>query len=236
MIDTPSSDYFSNQEWLKQRGGRFTASEIHKLFVGGKAKDQLFGDGAMTYINRKIHEILTGEVKEETSFTATEWGHANEADAKDWYEKATGVKGEYHGGGNPMFVEMGEYAGCSPDWLNHELKRGAQFKCHWDGALHVRDMQIKNMAQLKVKYKEAYHQCQMEMLVMKFNTWDLVSYDPRVIDERKRGHIIRCTPDREWVAEFGMRLVRAIKEVEAVIYSEPDNLIETIEEEKLLTQ
>ena len=46
--------------WERARLGKFTASEMHKLMKKGRAKDQYFGEGALTYIKSKVAEIIIG--------------------------------------------------------------------------------------------------------------------------------------------------------------------------------
>jgi len=225
ILPVNETGYFENSEWKEDKLGCFSASEIHKLFVSAKSGGSMFGEGAMTYIFSKAAEILTGLFKEEYQFKATEWGHANEVDAKVMYEKVTRYQGEYFGSGNPKFFKKGKYAGCSPDWICDELKKGAQIKCHYNSAEHVKDLQIRNMADLKVKRKEYYHQVQMEMWVFNYASWDLVSYDPRMIEDKFKIKILTCTPDPEWLAEFGSRLANAVKGLEKIIFAEPVKLL-----------
>ncbi len=46
-------------QWYEARFGNFSGSKFWKLMTNGKAKDKLFGDVALTYINDKVSEIIT---------------------------------------------------------------------------------------------------------------------------------------------------------------------------------
>jgi hypothetical protein len=200
--------YFSNMDWLMKRLGRFTASEIHKLFVGPKSEGGLFGDGAETYILQKAAEICTGEVKEEVDFKQAQWAKAHEYEAIDLYQKQFGYEGEYYGAGNPQFFEFGAYGGCSPDWNGGTF--GAEVKCPWNSHEHLRNRLIKSAEQLQKKRKEYYSQIQMEILVMKWEFCHFVSYDPRMLEKEKRLYVLPVYPDELWQAEFTLRMTEAI--------------------------
>ena len=76
------------EEQKKQRLGRFSGSEIHKLM-----KPQGIGVGGKTYITEKVAESLTGQpIKEEFTAASTSWGIDHEDEARLYFEAATGVK------------------------------------------------------------------------------------------------------------------------------------------------
>ena len=79
----------------QERFGKFTASEIWKLLVGGKAKNDIFGETAKTYIKEKAVEILTQRRKESFSSRATDWGNEWEYKAIQEYNRSNFVEVEY---------------------------------------------------------------------------------------------------------------------------------------------
>lgn len=91
--------YFTAEttNWLLQRKGKITSSEVWKIFKGGRKKDELFGEGAMTYIRSRVTEMQSAEIKEEVDFKQTDWGKNNEHDAKSHFEAITGFTVIYHG-------------------------------------------------------------------------------------------------------------------------------------------
>lgn len=201
------NNYFDNTDWLQSRLGRFTASEIHKLFTGGRKKDELFGQGAMTYIRTKAAEILTQEIKDEIDFKQAQWGKDHEHEAWELFEKTTGLKGEYYGAANPKFFEFGDFAGCSPDW--DSVNMGGDFKCPFNSAEHLKNLCIKSADQLKDDRWEYYCQLQMSMIVRGWDHSYFVSYDPRFVYDHIKLKIVKVYPDQEWATDFNNRLKEA---------------------------
>jgi len=223
--------YFSNNDWLMDRLGRFTASEIHRLFVSGKKKDDYFGQGAMTYIRQKAAEIITCEVKDSIDFKQAEWGKANEPDACRIFEEKLGVKGSYYGIAEPKFFPYGEHGGGSPDWENET--EGADFKCPFNSDVHLENLLINSIDEYKDKRWEYYCQGQANMLIRGWKQFYAVSYDPRM-PLPLQIKIISFGPDQDWVKEFKTRLQKAgdekLKMIDAlsnrsVLIAEYDNEI-----------
>jgi hypothetical protein len=212
-----SEHYFQSLEWLQKRLGRFTASEIHKLFNSGRSKNVLFGDTAMTYIRTKVAEILTQEVKEEVDFKQAEWGKANEIDAMRAFEKAIGKSGNYYGVGDPQFFIDGDWAGGSPDWESSDYEDGADFKCPYNSSEHLKNLTLKSAADLEAKRWEYYCQGQHNMKIRKWKRFHFVSYDPRYVDPRFQLKIITVYPDHKWLEEYGQRIDAAVVEIERIL-------------------
>lgn len=211
-----SEHYFDNYEWLKKRIGRFTASEIHKLFVASRTKGKHFGDTAMTYIRQKAAELLTLQVKEEINFKQAEWGKANEFEAVQAFEKLTGLKGQYYGVANPTFFNYGDYAGGSPDW-EIEGEEGADVKCPFNTDEHVKNLMLKSADDFSDVRWEYYCQAQMNMYIRKWKRFHFVSYDPRMIEHKYRLKILTVYPDAVWVNQFNEKLTYAITELQTMI-------------------
>jgi hypothetical protein len=212
-------NYFNQDtiDWLAKRCGRFTASEIHKLFVGGRKKDELFGQGAMTYIRTKAAELLTMEVKEEVNFKQAEWGKANETDGVRALEEYLGINGIHYGIVNPEFFNYGDYAGGSPDWESLDQVDGADIKCPFDSGEHVKNLMILSAEELKAERWEYYCQGQMNMRIRGWEKFHFVSYDPRMVEPALRLKVITIYPDAEWTREFSYRLTEAISLVKSIV-------------------
>jgi hypothetical protein len=208
--------YFDQSHWLQKRLGRFTASEIHKIFIASKKKTELLGVGAQTYIRRKAAELLTLEVKEEIDYKQSEWGKAYEHEAVQAFEQAIGKKGIYYGIANPRFFELGEFLGGSPDW-EIEDQEGADVKCPFNTDEHVTNLMIKSVDDFKDVRWEYYCQGQMNMLIRRWKKFHFVSYDPRIIEKRLRLKIISMYPDSEWIKEFTERSAAAIERLNEIL-------------------
>src|ERR1700748_1528446 len=83
-----------SEAWHAARRERLTSSEIHKIFVSGRSSKELLGQGAYTYINKIIAQILTGIVTETPETEAILWGLTEENDARLKYQEITNTKVE----------------------------------------------------------------------------------------------------------------------------------------------
>lgn len=231
------------QQWQQQRFGKFTASEMHRLLASGKrpmteeelkeakeAKskrttvDTLFGDGAMTYINEKVAEALTGESKPDIStLKALEWGAANELDAMLTFKEIKGIDFEYFGVSTPKFFEYTEMSGGSPDGLTEPAVIEA--KCPFVSANHIPYLVVQKHNEgttyetlwLKENQWEYYVQTQFNMMCTGKKQAFFLSYDPRVTDYRHRLAILTISIDHDLQADIKHRIEEATKIVKEKI-------------------
>lgn len=209
------NNYFDQSGWLMERLGRYTASEIHKLFVSGKKKDELFGQGAITYIRTKAAEILTQEVKDDQDFKQAEWGKNHEAEAWMRFEKETGLSGEYYGAANPKFFPVGDFLGYSPDWLSE--KYVADIKCPYNSSEHLKNLMLQSSADLEKERWEYYCQLQFSILHSGSKCAYFVSYDPRFVYDWMQIKILKIYPDQAWIDEYNKRIEPAIEELKSMV-------------------
>lgn len=205
------------QEWLMKRLGRFTASEMYKLFQGGRKKGSMFGDGAMTYIRQKAAELLTMTVPPEMDFKQTNWGSEHEWKANEIFSELFNAPCTYYGKHNPVFFEFGDYCGCSPDWESEDETVGADYKCPWNSYEHLLNLHLKDSEDLKNHRWEYFCQLQTSMNIRGWSCAFFVSYDPRMIEDRMKLKKIEVLPDEEWIEQFGIRLPAAIIELKKLI-------------------
>lgn len=117
-------DWGYSDKWKAARLGKFTSSHMHKLMaVKG------LGEGAASYIKRKIGEELTGESSEpEIDTDATRWGafYENEGLLK----VKTALKVEFMVT-RQLITEPGSRTGSTPDGIIilKETKDGLGFNC-----------------------------------------------------------------------------------------------------------
>ena len=77
-------------EWFRIRLGRFTSSRMNCLMT-----EEPFGQGAMTYINHKVGEMLTGQSTAEDEVIEDEntaWGNQYEPDAINLFGVKMGLE------------------------------------------------------------------------------------------------------------------------------------------------
>ena len=171
--DTTFEEHISDvREWHRKRLGKFTASRIAKIMQGGRRKDELFGQGAMTEILKIAAERdLTQEGQVQyidqlisNDFKQTRWGNDNEPIALDLIG-AVKVRGRSH----PHFPMFG----ASPDG---ELSDGTlvEVKCPWTIEKHKLYGRLTS-----AEDNEYFAQMQAQMAVFDAPEVMFVSYDPR---------------------------------------------------------
>lgn len=163
-------------EWFKQRCGTFTASEISKLMTEPRSKKDLISKTAETYILEKVHEKLTGQLKQGVDNYATQWGVEHEPLAKTWYAKLSG-----HTLYDPYLIFHDEIEGfaCTPDALVNEDGL-AEIKCPANGHNHLKHCFITSAEYFKSEHPEYYWQAIAQMNISKREWCDFISFDPRI--------------------------------------------------------
>ena len=206
------------------RIGSFTGSEIHKLMVKGKLKDQYFGDGAITYINDKVNEWLNQKPKDSIENKwELEWGKNHEEEAVAWFEQMTGKKVQHFGVKNYKFFDYTDNSGASPDGLIVGEKAIIEIKCPANSSNHiiyllqVGKTQPEQQAWLKLDVPKYYIQCQFEMMACKVDKCYFAAYDPRREDKRFKMAIIEVLPDAEMQKEIQERIERATELKQAIV-------------------
>lgn len=156
--------------WDEARRGKFTASKMSKLMTDPRNKSDQFSDAAWTYILERVSEILVGPKVQYTD-EAMVWGIEQEAVAKRWYTRVTGLTVQECG-----FIEYDEHSGGSPD--GKTTKGIIEVKCPFNTTHHIRH--ILESDDFRTNFKEHYWQMQMNMLVTETKECDFISFDPRV--------------------------------------------------------
>lgn len=202
------------EEWLQERLGRFTASEIHRLMGDCKREmteeelkawkeanprstakqcvdPTLLSSGALTYVMEVASERLTGRpAKQEFENDAMRWGKMYEPVAKQLYESVFDVRID-----NVPFIPYLEYGGASPDGLiGSDI--GCEFKCPISPAVHLQYRSLLDADDLKTNYPNHYWQCLKGMFTTRRKLWKFISFHPHY-DALKQLKII----DVPWVEE-----------------------------------
>ena len=187
-------------EWIQERLGRFTASEIHKLIPSGKG-GQPFSDTGKTYILEKLVELETGFPASEIYGPAVEWGSDKEPMARDWYTRITGnvVQEAY-------FEPYGTHAGGSPDGLVGELGI-IEIKCPFKTVNHFKYRMARKADDLPAEY---FWQIQMNLLCTGRSWCDFVSFDPRVRTKELGIFILRVSAGKSEQELLKSRIADAV--------------------------
>lgn len=223
-----------SEEWLKQRLGRFTASEIHRLMGDCKRdmteeelkewKDKnpkstakqcvdpkLLSMGAMSYVLEVASERLTGQpAKFVFENQAMKWGKLHEPIGKQLYGAVYDVVVQ-----DAQFIPVGTYAGASPDGLIGE-DMGCEFKCPESPAVHMKYRTLQNYMDLKDNHPDHYWQCIDGLWVTKRKIWKFISYHP-FYEPAKQLKIINVPAVAEDLALLEIKLEAAEKACQYVV-------------------
>lgn len=209
--------------WEIARLGKFTSSQIDKLFTppksaAAKAAGEL-GETAKTYVKERAAEIITGTTRQVTNW-ALEWGNTYEPIAAE--KLALRYPGlEYMGKENPQFFPYSDFSGGSPDGWHLEQKLVFEIKCPENPANHVEYCLLADGYELKELQRDYYHQIQMNMacVAKKFGipfkemAAVFCSYCPIVNDPYPDFHTVTIEPDME----FFTRLPKIIERAENML-------------------
>lgn len=208
------TDETPEEAWRKVKWGKFSASEIHNLMSRGR--NEMFGEGAWSYIERIAREALTLFNDDENNMTkAMLKGKMKEAEAFGYYRQVIGILGmEYFGGGNPYFEHYCKDSGASPDCLYRRkgvVRWGAEFKCptskvHWDYVRKIKDQY--DLLKVDPLY---YGQCQFGMMTFKTDLWHWTSYN-EYYPTKWRMHLIEIKPDLSYQSNLKIRIAQAVIE------------------------
>ena len=187
-------------EWIQERLGRFTASEIHKLIPSGKGGN-VFSETGKTYILEKLVELETGFPASDIYGPALDWGTEHEPMAREWYTKLTGnvVQEAY-------FEPYGTHAGGSPDGLVGELGI-IEIKCPFRTVNHFKYRMARKADDLPAEY---FWQIQMNLLCTGRSWCDFVSFDPRVRTKELGIFILRVSAGKSEQELLKSRIADAV--------------------------
>lgn len=152
----------TTEQWEKARKGKFTASEIYKLFTEPLRKvDKEAGElseTAKSWIKQKVAESLTGY---NYSFTNkyVEWGNEYEPVAA-FEVKQRHPDFKYV---SEQFFEYSETSGGSPDGWIESKNMVVEMKCPENPENHIEYCMMRN---LKETRKDYYYQIQFNMLIL----------------------------------------------------------------------
>lgn len=196
----------SHEEWLLERKGRFTASEIHRLCTTPSKPNEL-PKGAETYVIEKVAEELTEGLPEVYINASMQWGKDHEVEAIQKFSEARKLKVQYIGD-DQKFIKYGRHCGCTPDGLG--VGYGVETKCP-NSSTHVIYKSIKNGEDLKETKPEYYWQIQSSMFFAKKKFWYFISYDPRFINPKHHLHIVKIERNELDIEFLKIRLQLAIE-------------------------
>lgn len=180
-------------DWYEAHRGTISPSGLAPILVKGGNKEVPFGDGALTYANRKAAERLMLPIEQGPTTAPMERGNTLEGDAITEYEDRMMVTVQ-----RELFLVHPTLPMCfSPDGLVY-ADGGIEVKCPGLEA-HTAAI-IENQAP-----KKYVPQIQTYLWATGRKWWDFVSYFPELEDER-RLFVVRVLPDPDYHAKLDERI------------------------------
>ncbi|MEA1848988.1 YqaJ viral recombinase family protein [Chryseobacterium sp. MHB01] len=205
-----SNDELDKRElWFQKRLGKFTSSELSRLMTYEDNISEL-PKGAITYIEEKALEILTGG-KSVKNFTndSMERGNEKELEAIAVFEEMFGVKC-YATGEDQEFIELCSYFGGTPDGLIAEEDM-IEVKCP-DCKTHLfRIRNIKSQEDFKKHEKDYYWQIQGNFLSSGRKRCFFIDYDDRFTKKEQQLFVIEIHRNENDIQKAKTRLNMAEK-------------------------
>lgn len=167
------------KEWLAERRGHFTSSEIVKF-----CKPDGIGITGITYIMETLGELVTDPETDPENFETKEmlWGKTYEPMAADVYSKEKNVTVETVG-----FIKHPQltYWGGSQDRKTYDNGSAnevgtCEIKCPYNSGIHLKHRLIKSSEYFKKEFDQKYWQCVSNMIIAGVKYCDFVSFDPRM--------------------------------------------------------
>jgi hypothetical protein len=177
-----------SDEWDKMRIGRFTSSEMFRLLTPPKSKEDKeagkLSETALTYVNEKVGETLTGMAKQSSYAYPLVYGKEMEPQAIEAFCESGEFIWDEIG-----FVGFGDHAGGSPDGIINETDI-LEAKCPYAIDTQVDYLQLTDQWDL-MRLKPAYYwQCMSNLLFTGKEKAHFVSFDPRYPKKQQIVHII----------------------------------------------
>lgn len=143
-----------------ERLGKFTASSVYKLFIGGK------GVTRDKYVFEKADEIFRGHAKRTYTSKSMEHGLMNEYEAIQSFKEVTGLNAVYL---DQQYYAINENLGSTPDAavvdFNNVIVASMDAKCPTEKFSEQKYMIIKEAKPLyQNSPKEMFYQAQMQMM------------------------------------------------------------------------
>lgn len=219
----------NSEEWNQIRIGRFTASELHRLMEpakremteaelkarpksgkGSSAKlvydHEKLSDAALTYINEKVAEVLTGQAKQQGYAFPLVWGTDHEEEAAELFAKRTGFEIEKVG-----FFPYTQHAGGSPDRLVND-NAILEIKAPFDSVNQVKYLMLTDQYDLRREYFAYWVQCQANMMFTDRPLAYFCSFDPRMKDDKHKLTQIEIKADTEFHELIRKKIEQAVRE------------------------
>ncbi len=176
----------------------------------------LLSEGAITYIEEMVTEILTGESCDSTVTTKEmEWGILHEPEAIQLY--STVMKVHVTETGSLPYKPYPKFVSGSPDGLIED-NGGLEVKCPYNSVHHLKNLRMKTWEDLKKLRPIYYWQCVSGMLITGRAYWDFMSYSPKFPGHLQMAFVrLKYEDVQEDIRLLAIKIKFAIKEGETIL-------------------
>ena len=198
-------------QWKEIRKGYFTASQVHRLLAKPKSKTDILSQGAMTYVEERIAELLAPS---EPEYYNSQMEHGNDTEPQAVIAFANryelDVNADYFIytsiGGHVFFLNKIYHAGGTPDILLPDAI--VEIKCP-ASKTHLKYMTINNVDSFKKQSPEYYAQMQLNMWLCDKHNGIFVSYDDRYYNSAHHLYTLDVPRDDEYIDRILDKLLKA---------------------------
>lgn len=203
-------------DWQRMRLGKYTGSRIADLMGKGRKKDDPFSETAKKYLCEiAAGRMLADKVVNDDEYFALyleqtevynkymQWGHENEQDARELYEKLTGNKVTEV---SSIDHESIEHYAASPDGIVSEANINIEIKCPLPKTFVLYKANIHDAESLKKVMPQYYWQVQAEMDCTGAEAADFIVYCPFMA---KPMHIARIERNDDDIEIIHSRIAEA---------------------------
>lgn len=201
------------QQWRDIRAGKFTSSEMWRLMGEPRSKAAKeageWGDEAITYINIKVAEELTGHIHDSPTAASLERGTDLEPVAKKHFSALMGRE-VFEAG----FKVYNAHAGGSID--GDADGPIIEIKAPYNSGNHVEYMKLKKGIELQTQFPKIWWQIQSNLLFNDKVMCYFVSFDPR-FPEKQKMKIVEVYAHKEDQEKLKSRIEKAIQSKKKLI-------------------
>lgn len=214
-------------DWYRARLGKITGSQVGDIFCKGRAKDDIFGKTALSYLTSVAAEQLLPDdvVNDDESFSiyldevnvtskAMRIGTERESEARELYAEISGYIVEECG--CIPHPEISGYA-TSPDGLikeNDTVVGTVEIKCPKPSTYLEYLASVRSADTLKSTNANYYWQCMSHIAVTGAKWCDFIVYCPYISTPL---HIVRIERDEDAIAQLYDRLALALGQVKSIV-------------------
>lgn len=186
---TNFSKVISKEPFRLKSDAKKWLSGFRKIYNEENGKD-ILNDGGISYAKEKaIQEMTVFCGDDGYKSDAMNRGSETEEEAVSKFEEASGINLVKTGVDQEFVLSDCNEHGVTPDGISPDYDFGVEVKCP-NSLTHQQYLHIYNTSSLKALAPKYYWQCQSAMLILEFDYYCFISYDPRYHVHDLRLHVV----------------------------------------------